>query len=77
MAQAMIDAKRNCSSQTGEHVYYIDDTKSVKFYYSTVIKERVVSLNLSSSNSFILTKRNCKKFRKIPLIEDYLENEDI
>jgi len=81
MAQAMIDAKKtNSSSQTGEEsqVYYIDDSKSVKLYYSTVYKEKVVSLNLSSSKSFIFTKRNWKKFRKlIPQIEDFYENENI
>ena len=62
MAQAMIDAKKCVFTQTEENVYYIDNTKCVKMYYSTVYKERVVSLNLSSSKSFIFTKQNWKKF---------------
>lgn len=80
MAQAMIDIKKNNSTQTGEEarIYFIDDSKSVKLYYSSVYKEKVVSLNLSSSKSFIFTGRSWKKFRKLlPIIEDYLENEDI
>jgi len=47
MAQVMIYAKKSAFTQTGEeaHIYYIDDTKSVKMYYSTVYKERVCYLS--------------------------------
>jgi hypothetical protein len=82
MAQAMIDKRRNYSDsycQTGnpqENVFRLSDSKFLKFYYSNVFKQHVVSLSLSSTKSFIFTLKLWKIFRKyIPLIEEYFEHD--
>ena len=45
-------------------------------YYSQVYKENVLSLNLSSSKSFIMNKHLWLSFKRLlPLINNFFENE--
>ena len=81
MAQAAVEArklKKTIGTQTGdsdEMMFYISNKKIVRLYYSKVYKERVVSLNLSSSKSFVLNKVLWNQFRKLfPFIDKYFEN---
>jgi hypothetical protein len=83
MAQAMIQKQKNMinsmcqTGSDGENEYYLTSNKRLKLYYSNVYKEKVISLNLSSSKNFIFTHKIWKKFRKlIPTIEDYFENDN-
>lgn len=65
-----------CQTGNSENVFHLTENKTLKLYYSNVYKEKVISLSLSSSKSFIFTLKTWKKFRKIiPNIEEHFANE--
>ena len=80
MAQAIIDTvhvekliksekskKKDCLS------FYISKNKTVKLYYSSVYRNKVVGLNISSTKAFILEKQAWQKFKNlIPIIDNFL-----
>ena len=84
MAQASVDfvkaIKIDCSSQTNDNdeIYlYFSKSKTGRLYFSTVYKQHVLALNISSSKSFIMNKSVWKQFKKcISLIDDYFESHE-
>jgi hypothetical protein len=79
MAQRMIDLakiKKSIATQTGESAnFYISlsKTKHASLKYSTSYKDTVLSFNINSSKSFIITRQMWKIFKKhITLIDNEL-----
>lgn len=81
MAQRMIDLlkiKRSIATQTGESCEFfvsLSKTKHASLKYSTAYKDTVLSFNINSSKSFIITKSMWKIFRQHLTIIDHELNK--
>ncbi len=80
MAQAYVNYVKNlekqkyASVQTGSEnvniVYRLPNNKMKRLYYSNIYKVKVVSFNISTSKSFIITKEIWSHMRKLLLTFD-------
>ena len=77
MAQRMIDMlklKKSVSTQTGESAEFfvaLSDTKHVALKYSSSYKDIVLSFNINSTKSFIISKPMWQIFRNYLTIIDH------
>jgi hypothetical protein len=80
LAQAYVNYVKNlekqkyASVQTGSEnvniVYRLPNNKMKRLYYSNIYKVKVVSFNISTSKSFIITKEIWSHMRKLLLTFD-------
>jgi hypothetical protein len=82
MAQAYVnyvknlEQQKNASVQTGSKnvniVYRLPNNKMIRLYYSNIYKEKEVSINFSTSKSFIINKEIWSHMRKLlPTIDNH------
>jgi replicative DNA helicase len=85
MAQAMVDLykkkrKIDAAVQTNElnEIFlYFSQNKTGRLYYSTVFKQHVLALNISSSKSFIMNASVWEQFKNsIADIDNYFKKNE-
>ena len=77
MAQQQLDKyKQELCRKTGTQTFTINNNKKLKLYFSSVYKENVLAICLSSSKNFILTRSTWKLFKElIPIIDAFFLND--
>jgi hypothetical protein len=62
----IIKDQKSIGTQTGatDCLFYLNKTKTIILYHSQVYRERVLSLNLSASKSYIMNETLWKELKK-------------